>query len=94
MHACMYACMCVCMYVCMYACMHVCMYVHVCMYTCMYVCMYVCMYACRDKTTINFQYIYHKAFWLLENSTTLRAPDKCQIQIDSVYISPILRQKY
>ena len=35
----------------------------------------------RDKTTINFQYIYHIAFWLLENSTTLRAPNKCQIQI-------------
>ena len=27
----------------------------------------------RDKTTINFQYIYHIEFWLLENSTTLRA---------------------
>ena len=37
---------------------------------------------CRDKTTINFQYIYHIAFWLLENSTTLQAPNKCQIQID------------
>ena len=37
---------------------------------------------CWDKTTINFQYIYHIAFWLLENSTTLRTPDKCQIQID------------
>ena len=33
----------------------------------------------RDKTTVNFQYIYHIAFWLLENSTTLRAPNKCQI---------------
>ena len=29
-----------------------------------------------------FQYIYHIAFWLLENSTTLRTPNKCQIQID------------
>ena len=28
----------------------------------------------RYKTTINFQYIYHIAFWLLENFTTLRAP--------------------
>ena len=37
---------------------------------------------CRDKTTINFQYIYHIAFLLLENSTTLRAQNKCQIQID------------
>ena len=36
----------------------------------------------RGKTTINFQYIYHIAFWLLENSTNLRAPNKCQIQID------------
>ena len=35
-----------------------------------------------DKTTINFQYIYHIAFWLLENSTNLWAPNKCQIQID------------
>ena len=25
-------------------------------------------YTCRDKTTINFQYNYHIAFWLLENS--------------------------
>ena len=41
----------------------------------------VCPHA-RDKTTINFQYIYHIAFWLLENSTTLRDPNKCQIQID------------
>ena len=30
----------------------------------------------RDKTTINFQYIYHIVFWLLENSTTLQAPNK------------------
>ena len=30
----------------------------------------------RDKTTINFQYIYHIAFWLLENSTTLQAQNK------------------
>ena len=30
----------------------------------------------RDKTTINFQYIYHISFWLLENSTTLLAPNK------------------
>ena len=30
----------------------------------------------RDKTTINFQYIYYIAFWLLENSTTLQAPNK------------------
>ena len=29
-----------------------------------------------DKTTINFQYIYHIAFWRLENSTTLLAPNK------------------
>ena len=29
-----------------------------------------------DTTTINFQYIYHIAFWLLENSTTLQAPNK------------------
>ena len=30
--------------------------------------------SCRDKTTINFQFIYHIAFWLLDNSTTLRGP--------------------
>ena len=30
----------------------------------------------RDKTTINFQYIYHIAFWLLENSTILLAPNE------------------
>ena len=36
----------------------------------------------RDKTTINFQYTYHIAFWLQEHSTTLRAPNKCQIQKD------------
>ena len=36
----------------------------------------------RDKTTIYFQYIYHIAFWLLENSTPLQAPNKWQIQID------------
>ena len=30
----------------------------------------------RDKTTINFKYIYHIALWLLENSTTLQAPNK------------------
>ena len=29
-----------------------------------------------DKTTTNFQYIYHIAFWLLENSTTLLVPFK------------------
>ena len=29
-----------------------------------------------DKTTINFQYIYHVAFWLLENSTTLQVTNK------------------
>ena len=32
--------------------------------------------AFRDKTTINFQYIYHIAFWLLEKSTTLLASNK------------------
>ena len=36
----------------------------------------------RDKTTINIQYNYHTAFWLLENSTILLAPNKWQIQID------------
>ena len=30
----------------------------------------------RDKTTINYQYIYHIEFWLLDNSTTLLAPNK------------------
>ena len=37
----------------------------------------------RDKTTINFQYIYHKAFWLLENPRTLLAPNKRQTDISS-----------
>ena len=31
--------------------------------------------ALRDNTTIKIQYIYHIAFWLLENSTTLLAPN-------------------
>ena len=30
----------------------------------------------RDKTTIDFLYIYQIAFWLLENSTTLLAPNE------------------
>ena len=30
----------------------------------------------RDKTTINFQYIYHIAFWPLENYTNLQAANK------------------
>ena len=36
----------------------------------------------RDKTTIYFRFIYHIAFWFLENSTTLLAPNECQIPID------------
>ena len=36
----------------------------------------------RDKTKIYFQYIYHIAFWILENPTTLLALNKWQIQID------------
>ena len=35
-----------------------------------------------DKTTTNFQYIYYIAFWLLENFTTMLAPNERQIQID------------